>query len=55
MSEVMTVQEAIEKVGETTSLQDMDPFREYGQKDNWYSLMAQLFHTPSALNSLPDA
>ena len=54
MSEVMKIQEPIEKVGETASLPDMDPYREYGQKDNWYSLMAQMFHTPSVLNSLPD-
>ena len=54
MPEVMKIQEPIEKVGETASLPDVDPYREYGQKDNWYSLMAQMFHTPSVLNSLPD-
>ena len=55
MSEVMRIQETIEKVRETASLPDVDLSPEYPQKENWYSLMAQLFHTPSALNSLPDA
>ena len=50
----MKIQEPIEKVGETASLPDVDPYREYAQKDNWYPLMAQMFHTPSVLNSLPD-
>ena len=54
MSEVMKIQEPIEKVRETASLPDVAPSREYGQKDNWYSLMAQMFHAPSVLNSLPD-
>ena len=48
MSEVMRIQEPIEKVGETASLPDENPYRESTrQKDNWYSLMAQMFHTPS--------
>ena len=55
MPEVMKIQEPTQKVGETASLPDENPYREYGQKDNWYSLMAQMFHTPSVLNSLPDA
>ena len=55
MPEVMKIQEPIEKVGETASLPDVAPYREYGKRDNWYSLMAQLFHTPSVLDSLPDA
>ena len=49
----MRIQETIEKVRETASLPDVDLSPEYPQKENWYSLMAQLFHTPSALNSLP--
>ena len=55
MPEAAKIQKPIEKVGETASLPDVDPYREYGKKDNWYSLMAQLFHTPSVLDSLPDA
>ena len=55
MPEAMKIQEPIEKAGETASLPDVVPCREYGKKDNWYSLMAQLFHTPSVLDSLPDA
>ena len=55
MPEAMKIQEPIEKVGETASPPDVSPCREYGKKDNWYSLMAQLFHTPSVLDSLPDA
>ncbi len=55
MPEAMKIQEPIEKAGETASIPDMGPFREYGKKDNWYSLMAQLFHTPSVLDSLPDS
>ena len=51
----MRIQETIEKVRETASLPDVDLSPEYPQKENWYSLMAQLFDTPSALNSLPDA
>ena len=51
MSEVMKIQETIEKVRETASLPDLDLSLE---KESWYSLMAQLFHTPSVLNSLPD-
>ena len=54
MPEVMNIQEPTEKVGETASLPDENPYREYGQKDNWYSLMAQMFHTPSVLDSLPE-
>ena len=50
----MRIQETIEKVRETASLPDVDLAPEYPQKENWYSLIAQLFHTPSALNSLPD-
>ena len=55
MPEAMNIQEPIEKAGETASIPDMGPFREYGKKDNWYSLLAQVFHTPSVLDSLPDA
>ena len=54
MSEVMNIQEPTEKVGETASLPDVAPYREYGKRDNWYSLMAQLFHTPSVVDSLSD-
>ena len=54
MSEVMKIQETIEKVRETASLPDVDLSPEYPQKETWYSLMAQLFHIPSAWNSLPD-
>ena len=55
MPEAMKIQEPTLKVGETASPPDVSPCREYGKKDNWYSLMAQLFHTPSVLDSLPDA
>ena len=53
MSEVMRIQETIEKVRETASLPDVDLSPEYPQKETWYSLMAQLFRTPSAWNSFP--
>ena len=53
MSEVMKIQETIEKVRETASLPDLDLSPEYPQKETWYSLMAQLFRTPSAWNSFP--
>ena len=42
MSEVMTIQEAIEKVREAVCFPDMDPSREYQQKDNRYSLITRL-------------
>ena len=48
LSEVMRIQETIEKVRETASLPDVDLSPEYPQKETWYSLMAQLFHIPSA-------
>ena len=51
MPEVMKIQEPTQKVGETASLPDEDPYREYGQKDNWYSLITQMFHTPSVQDS----
>ena len=52
--EAMKIQEPTQKAGETASIPDMGPFREYGKKDNWYSLMAQVFHTPSVPDGLPD-
>ena len=56
MSEVMriqeNIQETIEKVREPASLPDLDLSLE---KESWYSMMTQLFHAPSALNSLPEA
>ena len=59
MFEVMTVQEAIEKVREAVCLQDMNPFREYWRKDHRYSLITRLFHALYSENvhpySLPDA
>ena len=55
MPEAMNIQEPTLKAGETAYPPDVAPYREYGKKDNWYSLMAQLFHTPSVLDSLPDA
>ena len=54
MPEVMKIQEPTQKVRETASLPDVAPYREYGKRDNWYSLMAQLFHTPSVVDSLSD-
>ena len=48
----MRIQETIEKVRETASLPDLDLSLE---KESWYSMMTQLFHAPSALNSLPEA
>ena len=54
MPEVMKIQEPTQKVGETASIPDVDPYREYAQKDNSYPLMAQMFHTPSVLDNLPD-
>ena len=55
MSEVMKIQEPTLKVRETASIPDVTPCPEYPEKDTWYSLMTQLFHAPSALNSLPEA
>ena len=59
MFEVMTIQEAIEKVREAYCLPDMNPFREYWRKDHRYSRIARLFHALSSENvhpySLPDA
>ena len=55
MCEAAKIQEPTLKAGETASPPDVVPYREYGKKDNWYSLMAQLFHMPSVLDSLPDA
>ena len=55
MPEAMKIQQPTLKAGETASLPDIPPYREYWKKDNWYSLMAQLFHMPSVLDSLPDA
>ncbi len=59
MPEVMTIQEAIEKVREAVCLPDLNPFREYWQKDDRYSLIARLFHALSSENvhpyALPDA
>ena len=57
MPAVMKIQEPIKKVGETASLPDpdLDLSPEYSEKETWYSLMTQLFHAPSALNSLPEA
>ena len=52
MSEVMRIQETIEKVREPASLPDLDLSLE---KESWYSMMTQLFHAPSALNSMPEA
>ena len=55
MPEAAKIQKPIEKVRETASIPDVDPSRENWQKDNWHSLIVQLFHTPSTLNSLPNA
>ena len=55
MPEAAKIQKPIEKVRETASIPDVDPSRENWQKDNWHSLIVQLFHTPSTLNNLPDA
>ena len=55
MSEAMNIQKPTSKAGETASLPDIPHYyREYGTKDNWYCLMAQLFHMPSVLDSLPE-
>ena len=42
MPEVMTIQEAIEKVREAVCSLDVDPSRECQQKDNRYSLITRL-------------
>ena len=63
MPEVMTIQEAIEKVREAVCFPVMDPSREYQQKDNRYSLITRLSHALSSLYvhpyihpyALPDA
>ena len=55
MSEATKIQKPTLKAGETASLPDVTPCPEYPEKDTWYSLMTQLFHAPSALNSLPEA
>ena len=59
MFEVMTVQEAIEKVREAVCFPDTNPFREYWRKDHRYSLITRLFHALYSENvhpySLPDA
>ena len=55
MSEAMNIQKPTSKAGETESLPDIPHYyREYLTKDNWYCLMAQLFHMPSVLDSLPE-
>ena len=59
MSEVMTIQETIEKVRETASLPNMDPSRECWQDNGQCSLEARLCHALSSENvhlyDLPDA
>ena len=59
MSEVMTIQETIEKVRETASLPNMDPSRECWQDDGQCSLEARLCHALSSENvhlyDLPEA
>ena len=54
MSEAMNIQKPTSKAEETESIPDTHPYREYMKKDNWYCLMAQLFHMPSVLDSLPE-
>ena len=55
MSEATKIQKPTSKAGETASLPDTPHYyREYLTKDNWYCLMAQLFHMPSVLDSLPE-
>ena len=51
MPEAMKIQEPTLKAGETASIPDVDPYQEYGQKNNWYFLIAQMFHTPSVQDS----
>ena len=55
MSEAMNIQKPTSKAGERASIPEIPHYREYRKKDNWYCLMAQLFHMPSVLDSLPDA
>ena len=55
MPEATKIQKPTSKDGETASLPDIPHYyREYLTKDNWYCLMAQLFHMPSVLDSLPE-
>ena len=59
MSEVMTIQETIEKVRETASLPNMNPSQECWQDNSQCSLEARLCHALSSENvhlyDLPDA
>ena len=59
MSEVMTIQETIEKVRETASLPNLNPFRECCQDNGQCSQAARLCHALSSeslhLYDLPDA
>ena len=55
MSEVMTVQEAIEKVKKAECFPDVAPSREYWRKGNRYSLIAQMFYALSSEKVLSEA
>ena len=55
MPEVMRIQEAIEKVKKAECFPDVAPSREYWQKGNRYSLIAQMFHALSSENDLSEA